>query len=156
MKKVLISGAFTGQVVAMYGEAGINEEAKPPLLFIDYREAVLADRQKQWLKDWTPLRYGERDGHTFEQQFGTDKLRIVVVDEEVDCKRDFYDPYGKKVNWLRVEKEWKKLKVNERPLVPASLGKYDRHLLRNPWKSRADPETYLKKKMFLTNWDEVD
>ena len=152
-KAVITSGLFTGTVVAIYGEAGVGEQAQPPLLYVDFNESEADDKAKKYLMKNIPIRYGGG----YEQQFGdySAHFTVIVQEEELDFKRDFWNVYGKKVNPDRCMKEWGKMKPNERVLAVGMLPRYLRHLARLGWKPKADPESYLKKKYWNTNWDEI-
>lgn len=150
MKKVLITSSFTGTVEVIYGEAGIGMEAEPPLLSVEFGGAVLNDRQRGYLMAHIPVRYGAG----FEQCFDAGKFRFVVQEHDIVFD-DFWEKYGKKINKVRCEPLWNKLTANERVMAFNALWSYDRFLMQNNWRTKADPETYLKKKMWLNEWDKL-
>ena len=150
MKKILITGTFEGSVTLLYGEPGVGADAWPPLLAVEFGNAVLNDMQKAYLLKVSPVRYGAG----FEQAFNSNKLRFHESDRELDWEEDFYKPYGKKVNPDRVLKEWKKLTKAYQSLAVFRRPAYDRYLVREGT-GKADPENYLKKKLFLNDYDNL-
>lgn len=66
----------------------------------------------------------------------------------------WWDAYGKKVNRLRAEKLWNKLKEGERVLCYTSVTSYNR-LLDRTGRYKMDPETYLSSRGWETNWNEI-
>ena len=154
MKKILVTGPlFTGSVVVMYGESGIGENTWPPFVSLDMSGALLTDKQKQYLLDHVPLHYGP--GFEGAWQVEPGKLHFVTGDYELDFERDFFVPYGKPVNKVRCLKYWGNMSTAKRNLAVTRRPAYDRHLERNQWKTKADPETYLKKEMFLNDYDNI-
>jgi hypothetical protein len=151
MKKVLVTGSFEGAVVLLYGESGVGTDAWPPLLSVDLGQAVLKEHQKRIVLNRVPLHYGPG----FEAEWGNAPLQFVCEDYEVDFERDFFVPYGKPVNKARCLKWWANMSVAKRQMAVMRMGGYDRHLARNLWKTRADPENWLKKEMYATDWDKV-
>ena len=155
MKKVFVTDRratpFEGVVILIYGEAGMGPEAFPPLLDIDFRQALMKDDEKYRLLQLAPLRISPG----YEQQWGTDKLQIVVQDYELDFEKDFFKPYGKPVNKARCLLLWQKLSAPKRALAVAGLAQYLWYLGQKQWREKADPESYLRKKMWETNWREV-
>jgi hypothetical protein len=158
MKKILITGSFEGAVNLTYGESGVGVETFPPLLHVDLSGAVLEDRQKVWLLRTIPPRYGPIDvggGELigFEQVFTT-KLKVIVEDAEVDFERDFWTPYGKKLNRERCLKVWLKMSKTDRILAVVRLSAYLRYLGRTAV-GKADPENYLAKKYYRNDYDNL-
>lgn len=155
MKKILVTGAkFTGAIELLYGEPGVGAEAEPALLVVDLRGAGISDLQKQYVVSCVPVRYGAG----YEQNWGpmTGKVRISTGDVELDFEEDFWKPYNKKVNKDRCLKPWNKMGAAERSAVVSGLGAYLRYLSRSQYRTKADPENYFKKRMWLTDWDNVN
>lgn len=153
MKKILVTGSFTGAVVVMYGEPGVDTEAQPGILSVDMGGAALEDKQKMYVLHCVPLRYGAG----YEQNWGplSGKVQIVTEDYEVEFERDFFKPYGKQVNRKRCLKLWDNMSREKRALAVIRRSAYARHLDRNTWKTKADPETFLRKEMYLNDWDNL-
>lgn len=152
MKKILVTGSkFTGTVVVVYGEAGMGAEMWPPLLSVDMSGAVLNDSQKEYMLQSVPIRYGAG----YEQGWGalTGKVMIITEDFEPDFDKDFWIPYGNKLNRKRSVAWWTRASKVKRVKAVVKLQAYLRHLGRNQWKNKANPETYLNDEYFETDWD---
>lgn len=66
---------------------------------------------------------------------------------------NFWDQYGKKINKSRCEDLYKKLSDAKKLQAILSIKHYDNYLQRITWnRSKADGETYLRKKMYETDW----
>jgi len=133
-------------VKLVYGEPEGGDDA--PLISIDFSEALLDDRGKQWLKCKAPTRLVQHYAAAWE----TDRIKVLIEKKELDFDADFYVPYGKPVNRQRALKAWENLSYVKRAAVVGRLKGYLWHLSHNTWKSKADPETYIKKAMYETNW----
>lgn len=150
MIKIIATGSFKGAITLMYGEKGIGAEAEAPILIVDMSAAVLDDRQRAYILGNVPLRYGAG----FEQ-WGGGKLTFVFEDFEPDFDKDFWTPYGHKLNRKRSLAWWGRASMVKRVKAVVRLNGYLRHLARNQWKNKANPETYLNDEYFETDWDNV-
>lgn len=150
MKKLIITSVdFSGQVVATYGVAE-DMNAYPPLLMVDYREAVLTEKQKYKLQCLMPLTI--QPG--VEQAFGTTRINVTEQSAELDFENDFWEPYGLKHNKDRAIKEWKKLSAADQALAVFCLPAYLRHLQFSTYgRAKVGADKYLNKKYWLTKWD---
>ena len=145
MKKlILTSPRFQGEVNVVYGE-------KQELLLIDLSSASMEDYQVDVLKARTPARFS--DITQLFEAYGTKTLRVIEEAYEVSFENDFWTPYNKKVNKQRVLKLWDNLSKAEQANAVAGLKRYKKHLSENTWKTKADPERYLKDKMWLNEWN---
>jgi len=155
MKKILVTSpgekGFEGAVTLMYGEEGVGAESWPPLLSIDLQGANLSDTRKRYILAHVPERYGPG----FEQCWGAAPLQFITEDFELDFERDFFVPYGKPVNKKRCVTLWGNMSRPKKALAVSRIAPYNRHLDRNQWKSKADPETFLKKEMYLNDYDNI-
>jgi hypothetical protein len=162
MIKILITAtSFEGTVTVTYGEYGMMADTYPPLLHLDFSAAVLTDRQKQWLKEVTPVRYGETEiderRYTWLEQWGgaREKLRFVVEEADLDFDRDFWNIYDNKQNRIRAEREWKKLSNAQRSQAVAGIHSYFRYLNQVTFRSKMMPDRYLKEKQWTTDWSKL-
>ena len=138
-----------GSIILTYGAMGIGQNAVRPLIGIDFRSAVMTDKQKEFILHNAPVRLVPG----YEQAWGTDKLKIIVEEVPVEFEADFWKPYGHKVNKALCLKEWEKLKEIDQSEAAYGVNAYLRFLARNQWRNKADPITYLKRKMWKTDWD---
>ena len=152
MQKVIVSSGadkFQGSFEIVYGEPGMGENTYPPLEFVDMRGVVMNDVQKAYLLKVVPVRLAPG----FEAAFGGN-LKFVYDEFEVTFD-DFWTKFDHKLNRLRCEKLWNKMSKKDRILAVMSLDSYFRYLMRNTWLTKMNPETYLFKKCWLNNYDNL-
>jgi hypothetical protein len=142
MKKLILSSSqFTGEVHIVY-------DADLRLMMIDMSGSELSDEQIVVMKSRVPVVFNQ---DTFFQAFGSKTLNVIEADFKVSFE-EFWNKYNLKRNKERVLKIWEKLKESEKVKAFYSLGQYDRHLQLNTWKTKADPDTYLRNKYFNNEW----
>ena len=76
---------------------------------------------------------------------------IVVVTREVEFQ-EFWDKYANKVNRHRAEKLFKSLSKADRVLAYCEIARYDRYLAITGYRSKADPDTYLRNKYWQNEY----
>lgn len=76
-------------------------------------------------------------------------VELIPVDLSFNA---FWNAYGKKINKIRCEILYKKLNETERLKCLQNVKHYDNYLQRSGFRAKADPENYLKKQYFLTDW----
>jgi hypothetical protein len=144
MKELIItSEQFVGEVRVLYGEQ--NE-----LLKIDFTQGDLTPSQKHKLKTRVAPLFESIEKQV--EYFDSKTVRIVLGDHQVDFERDFWQPYGKKINKARCLKDWDKLSKADKLAAVNGLKTYKNHLKLNTWKNQADPENYLKRQMWQNEW----
>lgn len=149
MKKILVtSNDYLGEVTLIYGEPGVGADAWPALLSVEFNGATLNDHQKAYIKRMAPVRY---DGN-FLQAWGTDKLRFLESELEVDFEKDFWTPYGLKLNKDRALIQWDKLSQANKIQAVHSLKGYLWHLQQYQWKNKMLADRYLKEKQWKNDW----
>lgn len=156
MKRILVTSkdtatGFTGSLELIYGEMmpGTTER---PLLMLDMRGAGLNNKQREWLMAMTPVYYGI----DYPKRWGTDKLLVSESELELDFYDDFYNPYGKKVNPDRCLKHWNNYGKAQKAACVAGTRAYLRYLSRCTWRTKKDPEGFLKQRMWTTDWDNLN
>lgn len=85
-------------------------------------------------------------------QWISGKVDLIPTDLSFDV---FWNDYDKKVNRKRCEPIWKSLNDAERIECLMNVQKYHAFLQRNPQRSKLDPENYLKRGSYQTNWSEI-
>jgi hypothetical protein len=71
----------------------------------------------------------------------------MVVEAEFEATFDmFWKLYNKKLNKARCIPLWDKLNKSQQVAAVHGIGLYERYLKRESWRSKADPETYLRNK----------
>ena len=144
MKKLICTAkGYEGELVVIYGPDGM-------LLLFDVQGTNMAASQVDYFKRHCPTVISKVD--EFKSQFNT----LTVVEEGYDITFEmFWERYGRKVHANRCEPLWKKLSVGDRVKAFTGILAYDRHLSTNTWKSKADPEAYLKKRYWETEWSKI-
>jgi hypothetical protein len=143
MKKLLLtSPGFAGEVEMIYGTDKM-------LMLIDMRAAELSERQIKYMTSTAPVIYV--DLLSFKAAFGSDTLSVIEGDYKVIFDM-FWTEYNVKRNRDRCEKIWDKMSEVKRVQAFAGLKAYNRHLALNSWKTKADPESYLRKEFWLNDW----
>ena len=138
MKKyVLTSPKFEGSVTFGYHQDGhlmlysVNTDSLPVIM---------------WLKNHLPVN---------QMQLDPIKQRIEGTIQEVPedlSFNAFWERYGRKINRKRCEPIWKKMSEAERLLAITRIGPYEKYLERTGYRGKADPENYLKKGTYETDW----
>ena len=134
----LMSPKFDGEIDLIYGS---NDQ----LVLMDLQKAYLTNNQVRLLKERIPTLLSE-EFHDMFKSFTIIEKGYAVPFES------FWTKYGKKINRLRCEKIWHKLSEAEQVNAFVGLTHYEYHLKCNKWKSKADPETYLKNRYWENEW----
>lgn len=137
---IITSSKFTGEIHVLYG---LDEK----LLFIDFMKADLNDEQKVYFKEKLPVNFSENFGGAF----GKSDLTVIKEGFKVTFEQ-WWNRYNMKHNRLRAEKLWNKLSVGDHVNAYFKLVMYERHLALNPWKTKADPDTYLRNRYWESEW----
>lgn len=142
-----MTGAFAGSFEITYAD---NDIGGRRLVGITLVGIELEDAHVRGFLNMVPVRYKG----TFAQDWGTDKLRFAVVESEVTFE-EFWNEYRRKVNPARCKPVWNRLSTGDRVKAIKCIAAYFRYLDRNAWRNKSDPETWLGKKMWETEWDNL-
>lgn len=143
-KFVITSPKFTGEIHVLYA---LPDGTPPKLQFIDFMKADLSEDQMQSFKEKLPVWFTD----DFMAAFGNSKLTVTEEGYRVSFDM-WWTRYNKKINRLRSEKIWNKLTEAEQVNAFVKMPMYDRHLKLEHWKTKADPETYLKNRYWDNEW----
>lgn len=86
-----------------------------------------------------------------QEAFTGTKATIVEADFEVTFEM-FWNIYKKKINRSRALRLWDKLSKVEQVKAYYGVNDYDKYLKKEKWRSKADPETYLRNMMWENEW----
>ena len=136
---ILTKETLAGNVIFGYTPTGL-------LVFFDASPADLTDDKLALVLRTLPRE--EKDLQVLADKTGA-TLELIVDDISFDA---FWLKYDKKINKKRVEPMYKKLSDAKKLLVIQSLPSYDAYLERTNFRGKADPETYLRKEMYLNDW----
>jgi hypothetical protein len=137
---IITSPKFDGEINVLYGEDN-------RLLHIDFLKCTLTDEQITYFKGRLPVAYSENFGGAF----GTSNLTVVKEGYRITFDQ-WWDRYGLKRNRPRSEKLWNKLNIGQQVDAYFRIAQYERHLSLNSWKTKADPDTYLRNKYWESDW----
>ncbi|MBS1740707.1 MAG: hypothetical protein JST88_09220 [Bacteroidetes bacterium] len=141
MKRFIVtSPSFAGEVYIIYGGDDV-------LLCLDFRNAQLTLKQADYLRAYTPVQFGTG----FVEAFGEANLTFVH-EAYVITFEEFWQRYDRKVNRVRATQLWSRLSKADQAKAWAGLATYDRYLAANPWRTKADPEKYLRAKYWENEW----
>lgn len=79
--------------------------------------------------------------------WSSNATKIVEADYEASFA-DFWAAYNKKINKIRAEKIYTGMGKLDKILALQGIKKYDAFLKEQKWRAKADPETYLRNKMW--------
>jgi hypothetical protein len=140
MKRLLITSTqYAGTAELLYTAGG-------RLLAMDVSRAEMDGETLQRFKRAVPIHI---DG--IAAAFGPG-CTIVEATYEVSFEQ-FWNAYGHKINRKRCEAIWNRMSAEKRVQAWAGVAAYDRFLKRNEWRKKADPETYLRKEYYMSEWD---
>ena len=143
MKKyVLTSENLTGSVVFGYEAGGL-------LVFYDSTPAQLTDKQLVSVLKHLPRE--EQDLQNLANKTGA-TLELLPEDLNFDT---FWNRYDKKINRKRCEPLWKKLNDAEKLEAIKNIKPYEDYLSRAGGRGKVDPENYLKREYYTTEWRRV-
>lgn len=136
MKKIVLkSELFDGEINLLY-----NEENE--LLFVDLRDAVMDLKQKDFLVRKVPISY-TNEKEMWASLGGKDSLSVKELPFTVTFDAWFM-LYNVKRNKQRCIKLWDKMSQTDRALAYLNHRQYNRHLQLNSWKTKMEPDTYLR------------
>lgn len=149
MKRYIItSPAFTGEVGVLYG-------SDHRLQFVDFTKAQMSNEQIAFFKEHVPVELDATrvDEHTeiISTSFGRSRLSVVGEGYHVTFEM-WWKRYNIKRNKGRCEQLWSKMTEAERVNAYFKLGSYERHLQLNTWKTKAEPDTYLRKRYYENDY----
>jgi len=147
-KFIITSSRFNGEINVLYG-------LDSKLLFIDFLRCELTDEQRQYFKDRLSINLTPSEGETEEafiiRHFGNSRLDIVKEGYRVTFEQ-WWNRYNIKHNKDRCIKLWNKLSEADKVNAFFKLALYERHLSLNAWKTKADPDTYLRNRYWESEW----
>jgi len=116
------------------------------LLFDDSEKLVMLSVQDTNITPVTLLVFKEKAPvtiHEMKSAFEGTKVTIVEADFEVSFEM-FWKKYNKKINKFRCIKIWDKMEKTMQVKAYFGIDAYHKYLKHESWRSKADPETYLR------------
>lgn len=127
---------YKGEIQVLYGEL--------QLLRFDCSNAQINNETLGAFKKMLPVTLAE----FLLGKWCSASTSVVEADYEVSFL-DFWAAYNKKINKIRAENHFNRLNKMERIKALNGIKPYEKYLKDNNWRSKADPETYIRNKM----WD---
>jgi hypothetical protein len=139
MTKLEISAPFfTGAAVLVYN-------ADKLLTSIDLSTTNLTEKQRTNFKNLVPIQLDDVL-LAFKNKADVVQVAYTISFEE------FWNAYGKKINRKRCEPLWNKLSHSQQLFCVQGIRPYDAFLKRESWRTKADPENYLRNQMWDNEW----
>ena len=137
MKRFLITNPkFTGAAEIIYNQAGL-------LIIIDFSNCIMEELQITYFKKVVPT---QMEVLINNNPFSAD---TSILASEVEVTFDmFWNAYQKKINRKRAEVLWVKLAKMEQVQAYSGVKPYIKFLQKESWRSKADPDTYLRDKFY--------
>ena len=136
---LLTSAAWTGEAELLYGDDGC-------LVRLDLSQTQMPPAFVKSFKDKTPVRVDELPG-------GFDVTKVTILESDVTIEFGaFWSRYGKKINKARCVPLWSKLSETDKAKAIQGIAQYDRYLKMVDWRSKADPEKYLRDRYWENEW----
>jgi hypothetical protein len=140
MRRFLItSPSFTGEAELVYNT---NET----LIWIDMSKTNMAANLVTAFKNKVPANVQQ-----LAAAFADTMATVVEADYEVSFEM-LWLKYDKKINRKRCEPLWNKLSKTEQVRAFNGIDAYNKFLKREGWRSKADPETYLRNQYWLNEY----
>jgi hypothetical protein len=142
-KLSITAATLKGNIILGYADGQLElvdaSDAQPSKTQLDY---ILKHAPRQLTDNWK---------EELTEFIGTTKMHVTSVRDEVKFD-DWWTAYGKKVNRLRCEPLWAKLKPEDIYHILDNVAAYHHYLKRTGYRNQADPENYLRKRMFENDW----
>ncbi|QTE37206.1 hypothetical protein J3L18_29565 [Mucilaginibacter gossypii] len=138
-KYILTSDHYTGGVVFEYNNAGL-------LVFYSVLDAELSERELVTLLQKLPREEGDISKLNERQYF-----KVLNLSEDLSWEA-FIEEYGKKIHPHRCIPYWNKLSDYKKLKHKKGIAPYLAYLKRNPGVAQANPEGFLKREYYRTDW----
>ena len=137
MNRFLVtSEKFTGTVELLFNEKGT-------LCKIDMTQAALNEDAVVAFKRAAP-----HNLHTLMKNEWCGKETTVIQGDFVVSFEMFWTDYRNKINKKRCIPLWEKLSKPKQVAAYYGISRYDKFLHKNSWRTKADPENYLRNEMW--------
>ncbi|MFT3750946.1 MAG: hypothetical protein QM768_21715 [Agriterribacter sp.] len=137
MRRYLISSTnFTGQLELVYDE-------REQLITVSFVNASMTIEQTEKFIRIIPASES-KIGEVFSRY-----PQLTVVEGSFEVTFDaFWSKYNHKRNRIRASNVWQRLSAVEQVKAYYGVNNYEKGLKKESWRSKADPETYLRNKMW--------
>lgn len=130
------------------GEFSLTYDLEGTLKIIDFGTIELEPVQKKFIAETAPLYFdGLKDFMPKVKYFTAVESTVAYTFD------DFWVMYNKKINKKRCIPLWQKLSVAKQTKAVTGVPKYDNYLKLQSWRTKADPENYLRNEMWENEWN---
>lgn len=139
---ILTSPKFAGSIEYKYCDEGY-------LTWFSY-QATMSSKQREYALTKMPLTI-----NGFQDLIGnSDTLKVeeILLDFSFDA---FWESYANKINRKRCEPIYNKLTNEKKLQCIKSIASYKRYLRKTNFRNEVDPENYLKREMYLNDWNKL-
>jgi len=136
---IITSELYNGHAEAIYKDNGM-------LCNIDLSGCDFNQAFTNSFKGKVPAHVGD-----IETAFDLTKVTVIEADFEVTYEM-FWKAYNKKINNKRCIALWQKLSKTKQVKAYYGIVAYNKYLSKETWRSKADPETYLRNEMWENEW----
>jgi hypothetical protein len=142
MHVLLISSKFDGEIELRYDERGLLDK-------FEYRAKMTDEMVRSFYNSFPVSRSALTD---MVAQSKTLRTKEVPLDTSFGA---FWERYDRKINKKRCEPLYEKLSESERIPCIMAIKQYDFFLGRFPTRAKMDPENWLKKAGWETDWSKI-
>jgi hypothetical protein len=143
VKLSITSPSLTGHIIVGYADNQLE--------VVDATNAKPTEVQIDYILKHAPRKLNESFVEQLKEFIGSSQMHVSQVKDEVTFDA-FWSAYGKKVNRLRCEPLYAKLLPKDLYHLLDNVADYHRYLKRTGYRNQADPENYLRKRMFENEW----
>lgn len=136
---IITSPKFTGSVELIYNSDGMLDG-------IDFSKLPSNPFNRNRFKEVIPIALAN-----LETAFKETLCTIVEAAFEITFDM-FWSRYNKKINKSRCLPLWDKLNKTEQVKAWQGIEGYEAFLKATPWRTKCDPETYIRNKMWENEW----
>lgn len=144
MRKLIFSSKlneFEGSFFLVYNQDGFIQE-------INFNDVSLTSDKRNWIKKNSPPVWDLKELENFIIATRTEAIESTIVYNF----EDFWLAYGKKINKKRCLPLWNKLSDSKKSKAVNGINKYNSFLAKEAWRTKADPENYLRNEMWENEW----
>lgn len=139
---MLQSENVTGNVVLQYNQQG-------QLISINTEDCSLTLAQLRSFLKVVPLTIAD-----LESGNGLSKT-TKIIEQGITVSFDaFWNKYNKKINRKRSEELWLRMSQSDQVLAYYGIAPYDKYLKATKYRSKADPDTYLRNRYYENEYNE--
>lgn len=131
---------------AYAGDAEVLYDADGRLVRMDVSRTNMPVKWVKVFKEKVPAHVDE-----LQTVFAKSNITVVEADYQVSFA-EWWAKYDRKINKKRCEPLWEKMSKTDQVKAFVGVEAYNRHLKKESWRSKADPEKYLRDRYWENEW----